>query len=237
VNLFGVSFRFRGEDNFSTAVARDVGAPQSELKVKVNLPLVGSVEQVFRREKKSADDPAMQETWRDQIEKERQELERVRAELATTPRSSTVMQAGNSTTRVFTLRSRQAIWFRPATYRLQIQVEYEIGGLLNVDTIDQLLQVKSSLVSMVLGALVGGLAGWFTATGSSLAVDITHLISLGVSLVFAMMAVILFARKKDVQPIIAVEDFWGGVAIGFLVAYSGPKILGGLMSAGFPPAK
>jgi hypothetical protein len=235
VSIFGISFRLRDEYTLSTAVARDVAAPQAELKVKLSLPLIGSIEQVVRRAEGGKDDPDVQASWRERIEQERRELERVRAELSTTPRASTAMQAGNSTTRVFTLRSRQAIWFRPATYRLQIQVEYEIGGLFNVDTIDQVLQVKSSLISMVLGALLGGLAGWFTATGSALAVDATHLISLAVSLVFAMMAVVLFARKKDVQPIIAVEDFWGGVAIGFLVAYSGPKILGGLVSPGPSP--
>jgi hypothetical protein len=35
------------------------------------------------------------------------------------------------------------------------------------------------------------------------------------------MTVVLFHEKKDVQPSIAVEDFRGGVAIGFGVAYSG----------------
>lgn len=232
VTVFGVSFRLRDEYTFSTAVARDVTAPDPELKVNLSLPVIGSIDQVLRRSRGEEDNPAVQALWRERIDQERRELERVRAELSATPRSRTVMQAGNSTTRVFTLRSRQAVWFRPSTYRLQIQVEYEIGGLFNVDTIEQVLQVKSSLISMILGALLGGLAGWFTATGPALAADAKHLIGLGVSLVFAMMTVVLFARKKDVQPIIAVEDFWGGVALGFLVAYSGPKILGNLVGTG-----
>ena len=44
------------------------------------------------------------------------------------------------------------------------------------------------------------------------------------------MAVVLFARKKDVQPLIAIEDFWGGIAIGFLVAYSGPQLIKNLLT-------
>ena len=50
-----------------------------------------------------------------------------------------------------------------------------------------------------------------------------------VSLVLAAMTVVLFARKKDVQPLIAVEDFWGGVAMGFLAAYVGPAIFENLL--------
>lgn len=38
--------------------------------------------------------------------------------------------------------------------------------------------------------------------------------------------IVLFSRKKDIQPFIAVEDFWGGLAIGFISAYIGTEILG-----------
>jgi hypothetical protein len=107
--------------------------------------------------------------------------------------------------------------------------EYEIAGVRNVDTIEHLLQVKASLISMILGALLGGVGGWYTSKGGAIKMDISEALGLGVSLVLASMAVVLFARKKDVQPLIAVEDFWGGIAIGFLVAYSGPKFFGKLL--------
>jgi uncharacterized membrane protein YfcA len=103
-------------------------------------------------------------------------------------------------------------------------VEYELAGVRNVDTIEHLIQIKSSLVSMIMGSILGGLGGWFTSKGSSVKFEPAAIIELFVSLVLSAMAVVLFARKKDVQPLIAIEDFWGGVAIGFLVAYSGPKI-------------
>ena len=31
-------------------------------------------------------------------------------------------------------------------------------------------------------------------------------------------------RKKDVQPFLTVEDFWGGILFGFQVGYSGQQI-------------
>jgi hypothetical protein len=85
---------------------------------------------------------------------------------------------------------------------------------------------------MVLGAFIGGLGGWFTGHGSAAAPGASAILSLTVSLVMSAMAVVLFARKKEVQPIITVEDFWGGVALGFLVAYSGPKMLASLAGGG-----
>jgi len=92
------------------------------------------------------------------------------------------------------------------------------------------LPVKASLSSITLGAFVGGIAGWITSKGEAASFNLTDWVSLSVSVVFSMMAVVLFARKKDVQPIIAVEDIWGGIAIGFLVAYSGPKALQKLLA-------
>jgi hypothetical protein len=143
--------------------------------------------------------------------------------------TGTQLQAGNSTIRVFTVRTRRGMGFKPASYRLQIEVEYEIMGHRNIDTIEHHLPIKASLSSMIVGNVIGGLGGWFTSQGNAATFNIAHGLSLAVSLVFAAMAVVLFARKKDAQPLIAIEDFWGGVAVGFLVAYSGPKVISGLL--------
>ena len=39
------------------------------------------------------------------------------------------------------------------------------------------------------------------------------------------MLVVTFARKKDSQPIMTIEDFWGGVLVGVLAGYTGKSIL------------
>jgi len=35
------------------------------------------------------------------------------------------------------------------------------------------------------------------------------------------MAIIFMARKSDAQSFVSIEDFWGGLLIGFLVGYTG----------------
>ncbi|XYI01369.1 hypothetical protein ACMHYB_17100 [Sorangium sp. So ce1128] len=144
------------------------------------------------------------------------------------PDPPAVLQAGNSTARGFTVRSRRTLWFRTASYRLLIEVEYEIDGAINLDTIEHILKVSASLASVICGALAGGVAGWFAARGGAARLDAEAVLSLAVSLVLVAMAAVLLARKRDVQPILAIEDFWGGVAVGFLIAYSGPSLFAGL---------
>lgn len=154
---------------------------------------------------------------------------------------ATELQPGNSTIRVFTVRTRRHVWFRPSAYTLSIEVRYEIAGTANVDTVEHAIQVRASLWSILIGAAVGGVFGAFA--GYDAAIDwgaAETWTSLGVSVVLALMAVVLFARKKDSQPIVSIEDFWGGVAIGFMVAYGGTDLVGTLLGdpgggAGVPP--
>jgi hypothetical protein len=51
------------------------------------------------------------------------------------------------------------------------------------------------------------------------------MIEVCVSIIIGCILIVLFSRKKDIQPFLAVEDFWGGVAIGFVSAYVGTEIL------------
>jgi len=36
-----------------------------------------------------------------------------------------------------------------------------------------------------------------------------------------VVVVVAFARKSSAQPLVSVEDFWGGMVIGFTVGYFG----------------
>jgi hypothetical protein len=232
LNFAGLGVDFRSENQLAPAIARDLSSGTSiqESSVGLKFPLLGSITSTIRSDLKSeTDQEEIKASWRERLEEERQKYVEALQSIQQIGSMSKTLQAGNSTTRVFTLRSKQAIWFKPASYKLHIEVEYEIAGTRNVDTIEHVLQVKSSLSSIVLGAILGGLGGWFASKGSTITFSLTDWISLSVSLVLAAMAVVLFARKKDVQPLIAVEDFWGGIAIGFLVAYSGPKVLGDII--------
>lgn len=141
------------------------------------------------------------------------------------------LQPGNSAIRTFTVKSKKRIWFKPSTYKLSIEIEYEIGGVHNTDTTDFTIHVRASVASLILGALLGGLGGWFVSRGPDITFDLANLVSCGSSLFLAVMAVILLGRKKDMQPLVTVEDFWGGAATGFIVAYSGPKLISTLIGA------
>jgi hypothetical protein len=181
-----------------------------------------------KKETKRADEDT-KHIWGDRLAEESKKYSDALVAVINPVSTSTQLQAGNSTTRVFTVRTRRGMGFKPASYRLQIEVEYEIMGICNIDTLEHHLPIKASLTSMIVGAVIGGVGGWFTSQGGAATLDIAHGLSLAVSVVIAAMAVVLFARKKDAQPLIAIEDFWGGVAVGFLVAYFGPKVISGLL--------
>ena len=224
----GFQFAF-GSASLGPTIARDL---TTDAQFPIKIPLPASVAQTIKS--KSVKDMDEEETrvYVRSINEEMQQYRDAMAALDNVTTPAKTLQPGNSTTRTFTIRSKKAIWFRPASYRLQIEVEYAIGGIRNIDTIEDPIQVKASLTSMVIGAVIGGLGGWFTSQASTATAAPDTVLSLTVSLVMAAMSVVLFARKKEVQPIITVEDFWGGVALGFLVAYSGPKMIATLAGGG-----
>ncbi len=47
------------------------------------------------------------------------------------------------------------------------------------------------------------------------------LVSVVLSVVLSTIVIVAFARKKDAQPFMSVEDFYGGLFVGFLVGYNG----------------
>jgi hypothetical protein len=221
----GYQLALSAAGSLGPTIARDL---TSEAQFPVKMPFHGDVtHSIKNRQHKELDEEGTRIFVRS-INEEMQEYRDALTALDNIATPAKTLQPGNSTTRTFTIRSRKAIWFRPAAYRLQIEVEYSIGGIRNIDTIEHPIQIKASLTSMVLGAFIGGLGGWFTGHGSVGAPGASSILSLTVSLMMAAMAVVLFARKKEVQPIITVEDFWGGVALGFLVAYTGPTVLASL---------
>jgi hypothetical protein len=45
-------------------------------------------------------------------------------------------------------------------------------------------------------------------------------------MLLAAIVVVAFARKKDTQPVLSIEDFYGGFFIGALVGYNGITYFG-----------
>jgi hypothetical protein len=46
-----------------------------------------------------------------------------------------------------------------------------------------------------------------------------------IPLIFGLIARLILTRKKDVQPFLTIEDFWGGIVVGVVVGYSGSQFL------------
>lgn len=163
------------------------------------------------------------------------------------------LQPGNSIVQAFTLKTTQAILFAPSTYNLNLQIEYEIDGHVNQDSVGYQLNVRAPLKALISGAIVGSVTGYLVRDifDQKVLVDliqtpttpkfVSWLVALFGNVLVGALLVIAFARKKEAQPILSIEDFWGGVFVGFLAGYTGKSILdqfirpsGGSPSA--PPA-
>ena len=153
------------------------------------------------------------------------------------------LQPGNSFVHVFTLKTNRSIFFPPNIYQSSIRVSYKIDDANNIDVADYQLNIRAPLKAILYGALTGSLFGFFLkdllSARTMMALNTpSSIISYVLSLVAAMMisgiVVVSFARKKDAQPILSVEDFWGGVFVGFLAGYTGKSFLDQAIAPGAP---
>jgi hypothetical protein len=148
------------------------------------------------------------------------------------------LQPGNSTVRIFTIKTVNAVFFAPSLYNLNIEVEYVMDEKLNHDTVAYQMNVRAPLTAIITGSVVGSVIGYLVkasldvnvlpglfATAGSAATRIRFGFGLVTAVLVAGVVVVAFARKKDAQPILAIEDFWGGLFVGFLSAYGGEALL------------
>jgi hypothetical protein len=147
------------------------------------------------------------------------------------------LQPGNSTVKVFTVRTVNALFFVPSLYNLNIEVEYKIDEKTNHDTVAYEMNVRAPLGAIITGSAIGSIVGYLVRAGLDPTILIkvltTHTpeetIRFWAGLVTAILiggiVVVAFARKKDAQPILSIEDFWGGLFVGFLSAYGGEGLL------------
>jgi hypothetical protein len=168
--------------------------------------------------------------------------ERLRA-LDASRRERTILQPGNSVVQVFTLKTTRSILFSPSTYNLHMQTEYKIDGAANQDSVEYQLNVRAPLHALIIGSMLGSISGFLLrsvfdpASMQSLTAQpsptvwIPWLVALVGNVLLGVIVVIAFARKKDAQPILAIEDFWGGVFVGVLAGYSGKSLLDQFLKA------
>jgi hypothetical protein len=142
-------------------------------------------------------------------------------------REPIVLYPGDSIVKHFILKSTHWLLFAPIAHTFQIQVRYEVDGFAHVDTVPFSLSIRSPMASSLVGAIIGSILGSLVNKQNTF--NVVDMILLSriflTSFIFAIIVVVAFARKSNVQQIVSVEDFWGGLFIGFLVGYSGENFI------------
>jgi hypothetical protein len=123
---------------------------------------------------------------------------------------------------------------RPDTYKVEVNVGYADGDVAHFDvppvtphnvTGDVSVNVYPTLAGMLMGTVLGAALGSLLGSSASLSLSFaalaTFLPKLITSIGLGLIAGIVFMRKKDVQPFLTIEDFWGGILVGFVVGFYG----------------
>lgn len=146
------------------------------------------------------------------------------------------LQPGNTAVYSLALTTKSSLFFRPIQYMLQYSINFSFDQgrtQTHTNAANQPLTIRAPITSVMAGAVAGGLAGYLASTlqklnqaspGQPLIGNWTPLIlTLIVTVILSAMAVVFLARKSETQSLISIEDFWGGLVIGFLVGYTGTK--------------
>jgi hypothetical protein len=138
-----------------------------------------------------------------------------------------VLQPGDSVVKQFIFRTKSWLFFTPLAHTLQIQVRYAADDRDHLDTVPYQLTIQAAITATMLGSVFGGVIGaiarMLNERTYNLASLSTQLASLVLAVILSAILVVSFARKSGVQQIVSVEDFWGGLFLGFLTGFLGQK--------------
>ena len=146
------------------------------------------------------------------------------------PQAEVILQPGNTTIYEFRLRTKQSLFFTPAVHNLNAQVQYEMNNTINHDTVKYQLNIRAPLKALICGSVIGSIFGTLLRviigkTETSNYFETKFYLPFIAGILVGTVLVIAFARKKDAQPFITIEDFWGGFFIGFIAGYVGESLL------------
>jgi hypothetical protein len=136
-----------------------------------------------------------------------------------------ILQPGDAVVKQFIFRTKSWLFFTPLTHTLQIQVRHGVDDRDHLNTVPYELSVQSALTATMVGAVLGGTVGGVARLLSELQsgnMNVgTQIISLILAVILSAIAVVSFARKSGAQQIVSIEDFWGGLFLGFLIGFLG----------------
>ena len=133
-----------------------------------------------------------------------------------------LLQPDDSIIKQFVFKTKSRWLFTPIALNLEIQVKYGVDYREHLDTVRSELTIQADLMAIVAGAIFGGITGYvvrFTLAEPKPDSFPGFLLAI----ILSAMVVVAFARKSGVQKIVTVEDFFGGLFLGFVVGYSDPE--------------
>jgi hypothetical protein len=142
---------------------------------------------------------------------------------------------GESVTQNIFGRTKRSLFFRPDKYKLTLISDCsDSNGVFSSVTKTVEVEILASLITIIYGALIGGVAGTLVRIfqRSSPFLDLRNLFEIIGAAILSVLAVIALARKTGVQTLVTIQDFWGGIFVGFLVGYSGKAFFDTLMGLG-----
>jgi len=156
------------------------------------------------------------------------------------------LQPGSTAVYRFVLNVKKSIIFSPAKYNLQFNVNFNFypnntsaptNGNVFSNTTGYSISIKPSVNSIVFGAILGGILGAFARLfknnpSFNFPSIMTVINMVLVSLILSAVSIVFLARKSDQQSFISVEDFWGGLLIGFFVGFVGTSFFDSTSGAG-----
>jgi len=117
------------------------------------------------------------------------------------------------------------LFFTPTRQTLSTQIKYRIMDKERTQVVSSGFEIKPPLMSMVIGSIVGAGLGTLAKAFNMTQLPAWQplLVSVGASMVMALIATISLSRKTGSQGFITVEDFFGGFVVGALIGYGGSE--------------
>lgn len=137
-------------------------------------------------------------------------------------------------------RTKRSLFFRPDKYNLTLYADCsdKEGVFSRVSKVVE-VEILASPIAIICGALIGGIAGTLVRIFQGPSnLSLGYVFGLGSvfeiigAAIMSVLAVIALARKTGVQTLVTIQDFWGGIFVGFLVGYSGKAFFDTLMGVG-----
>ncbi len=141
-----------------------------------------------------------------------------------------LLQPDDSIVKQFVFKTKSRWLFTPVALNLEIQVKYGVDYREHLDTVRSELTIQADLMAVVAGAIFGGIVGFIVRYFTFAEPKPSPFPGFLLAVILSAMLVVAFARKSGVQKIVTIEDFFGGLFLGFVVGYSNPENTLGLIT-------